>query len=423
MLASPITLLARLPLAVRLLVLGTFINKAGSFIVPFLTIVLRREFQLSDETAGALVAAYGFGSIISILVGGTLTDRLGRRSTLLVSLFGSGLVAVAMGMAPSLRVFVPLLVLFGFIADLYRPASAAMISDLLPSSERPVGFAALRLAVNLGFAVGMFLGGVIAELSWRLLCALDGFTTLVFAVFALLLLGETRPTRDGSRGAAEAAAESPWRDRVFLQMMAASFVFCCLIFIDLTVLPLTITMSAGYPAYVYGLLVGTNGVLIALFEVSLVDWLRVRHRRLRVAALGAALSGIGFGATGLVMHWTWFLATVVLWTIGEILVVPQQNAFIADWAPPAARGRYLGLYHATWSLGLTVAPLVFLPIHARMSERAFWGMLTVMAVPLCATLLYLDRTADRPERLRGASEAGTPAQAIASVAIASEAEG
>jgi len=58
-----------------------------------------------------------------------------------------------------------------------------------------------------------------------------------------------------------------------------------------------------------------------------------------------------------------------------------------------------------------------------MSERAFWGMLTVMAVPLSATLLYLDRTADRPERLRGASEDGAPAQAIASVAIASEAEG
>lgn len=423
MLESPLTLLRRLPQQVRLLVAGTFINKAGSFIVPFLTIILKGEFQLSGGTVGALVAAYGLGSMVSILTGGSLTDRLGRRFTLLASLFGSGLIAVAMGLAPSLRVFLPLLILFGFVGDLYRPAAAAIVSDILPSRERALGFAAIRLAVNLGFAFGMALGGVIADWSWRALFIADGATTLVYGVIVYFLIAETRPEEAvGAAGGAGAAA-SPWRDLVFLEMSAGSFLFCSLIFIDFTVLPLTITLSAGYSASVYGLLVGTNGLMIALFEMSVVDFLR-RFRRLRVAALGAALSGIGFGITGLVMHWAWFLLTIVLWTIGEILVVPQQNAFIADWAPSSARGRYLGLYHATWSLGLTLAPLVFLPLHARMAERSFWGMLTLLALPATLMLLHLDRTADRPERLRGASE-GPPAETGAELlpAIASEAEG
>ena len=187
MLESPLALLRRLPGPVRLLVAGTFVNKAGSFILPFLTIVLNRDFHLSEARTGALVMAYGVGSLVSILLGGMLTDALGRRQTLLLSLFGSGALAVAMSLAPSIRAFVVILMLFGFLADLYRPASSAIISDLLPSSERAMGFAALRVAVNLGFALGMGLGGVLVDWSWRVLFAVDGLTTAAFGVITTTL--------------------------------------------------------------------------------------------------------------------------------------------------------------------------------------------------------------------------------------------
>ena len=133
---------------------GTLVNKLGTFIVPYLTLVLLRDFQMSEAEVALLVFAYGAGSVVSILAGGVLTDRLGRRRTLLVSLLGSGALAVVMGLLPSPRLFVPLLVAFGFIADLYRPAASALIGDLLPSSERATGFAGLRMAVNLGWASG-----------------------------------------------------------------------------------------------------------------------------------------------------------------------------------------------------------------------------------------------------------------------------
>ena len=94
------------------------------------------------------------------------------------------------------------------------------------------------------------------------------------------------------------------------------------------------------PARVFGGLVAVNGLLIALFEMGTVERLG-RFRRLRVAALGMVLTGIGFGLTGMVMHWAWFLLTVVLWTFGEILSAPFKMAFVTDWAPPDRRGRYL----------------------------------------------------------------------------------
>lgn len=409
---NPVTLVRRLPPTVQVLILGTLVNKLGSFIFPFLSLVLSREFALPAQQVAWLMMAYGVGSLISIVVGGELTDRLGRRGTMLLSLAGSGVLAVAMGLAPSLRVFVPLLVGFSFLTDLYRPASSAMIGDQLPSSERAVGFAALRLAVNLGFFVGMGLGGVLVDWSWRVMYVGDGLTTLACAWIVHRHIRETRPVPEvlapGSTQApglpapppAPSGPRSPWQDRTFLVSCAASFVFALGFFTDFTVLPLTITQSAGYPAFVFGLIVGMNGLLIAIFEVSITAGLR-RWRRLRVAALGAGLTGLGFGLTGVLMHWSWFVVASLLWTAGEILTLPQHMAFASDWAPAWARGRYLSVHSATWSLAAAVSPPLLLPLHARLGEQLFWPLLFLLNLPAVAILLWLDRRADWPERLRG----------------------
>jgi MFS family permease len=177
-----------------------------------------------------------------------------------------------------------------------------------------------------------------------------------------------------------------------------TLIFCC----NLSILPLTVTQSAGYPAVVFGLLAAVNGVLIAFFEISITARL-TGFRRLRLAALGSFLVAAGFGMIGLVMHWAWFLLAVLVFTSGEILASPQQMAFIADWAPPEARGRYLSLYQATWSVAFAVNPAIALPLHAALGERAFWGLMPIVALPGVLVLLRLDRTADRPERLRGLS--------------------
>lgn len=412
MLRNPVTLLRGLPRPVRILVAGTFINKLGSFIIPFLTLVLKREFQLSGSQVGALLMAYGVGSLVSILCGGVLTDRLGRRVTLLVSLFGSALFATLLGFSPSLRVFATLLILFGFVADLYRPAATSIIADLLPSTQRAVGFAALRMAVNLGFAFGMTLGGLLADWSWRLLFVGDGLTTALFGALVYFFVSETRPAPSTAPGAAPArTAANPWRDGVFLQAMAVSFAFALIFFSHITALPLTMTVNAGYPAALFGALVGVNGLLIAVFEVSVVHRLRA-WRRLRVAALGMALAGLGFGLSGLVLHWAWFLVTVVIWTAGEILSSPFKMAFVTDWAPPALRGRYMSLYQATWSVAFALNPVLFLPLQARLGDRLFWPVMLVVAAPAVLALLHLDRVADRPERLRGlAHEPGAEEEA------------
>ena len=212
-----------------------------------------------------------------------------------------------MGLVPSARLFVPLLVAFGFIADLYRPAASAIIGDLLPSSERASGFAGLRMAVNLGWAAGTALGGLLADWDWRLLFLGDGLTTLAYGVARLLRdprdaarwprrRAHRRPSRGLGPGArpghrASAAADrrtrcataSSWRPRRHgLPLHARSSAR------NLSVLPLTVTQSAGLPgAWSSALLAAVNGVLDRVLR-------DLDRRRGSSASGGSALAALGY---------------------------------------------------------------------------------------------------------------------------------
>lgn len=398
--ASPIKLFRELPAPVRLLIYGTFINRVGGFILPFLSLVLRHDFKLAEVDIMNLLLLYGVGSLLAILTGGWLTDHFGRRATLVLSLAGGGCLAVAMGFANSIGWLATLLLIYGFVGELYRPAAAAIIGDQLPSMQRATGFAALRLAVNLGFAFGTSLGGILADFNWRILFWADGATTLLFGLIVLMRIPETRPAPTE-----RSVIPGPpiWRDGIYLQLLAVSFAFSLIFFSHLTVFPLTVTVSAGYRPWVYGQLIALNCLLVALFEMSAVDALK-KYRRLRVAALGMLFIGAGFALTGAWLHWSWFAITVVMWTAGEIFDSPQTMAFIADWAPPESRGRYLSYYQATWSLAFALNPLLFLPLHASLPEWGFWPIMLIVAVPAALILNRLDRVADRPELLRGATK-------------------
>ena len=184
--------------------------------------------------------------------------------------------------------------------------------------------------------------------------------------------------------------------------------FSLMFFSHLTELPLTITLTAGYPARLYGVLVAVNGLLIALFEMSVVERLRP-FRRLRVAALGTFLTGLAFSSAGLFRHWTWFLLVVVGYTAGEILTTPQKMAFVTDWAPPSSRGRYLSYYQATWSIAMGLNPILFLPLRTRLGDAAFWPLMMLLAAPSALLLLRLDRVADRPGEVTGGDGRAAPA--------------
>lgn len=376
-------LLRGLPRPVQILIAGTFVNKAGTYIIPYLTIVLMRDFGLGPLQAGMAVAAYGAGSLVSILVGGQTTDRLGRRTTMLLSLFGSGVLAVLLGFAPDLKTFVVLLLGFGFLADLFQPAASAIVTDLVPPEERKIGFAALRVAINLGFAAGVVVGGFLVDWDWRFLFWGDGLTTLAYGLVILFFISETRPVRrDGE------ADISPFRDPPFLRLVAASGTFPMLMFAVMTVLPITLTEGAGYPSRFYGYLIGLNGLFVAIFELPLAARLPTSSR-LHLAAGGLVVAATGVAMNGLAPDLWIYVAGILLVTVGEVVMMPQLSAAVADWAPRLSRGRYIGLFQSSWTFAKASAPVLFLPLRAEIGDALFWPLLAIAVFPAGALLLSL----------------------------------
>ena len=187
----------QLPATVHLLCFGSFINRAGTFVMLFLTIYLTQQLGTGKAFASYCIGVFGFGSVVSSLVGGQLADQFGRRSTMLLALFGGATALLALSVVRNPWAFMVVLFLFALIIEMYRPASSAMIGDVTTSDQRPHAFGLLYIAVNLGFAVAPPIGGLLASQSFLWLFWVDALTTAMYGVVVLLLIRETRPVNYG----------------------------------------------------------------------------------------------------------------------------------------------------------------------------------------------------------------------------------
>ncbi len=145
---------------------GTFVNRLGTFVLPFITLYLTTQQHYSVPQAGLAVAMYGVGGFAAQIVGGLLADRIGRRNAIGFSMLGAAALTLVLWQATTLVVIYPVMVLLAFVAELHRPAAQALITDLVPSEGRVAAFAAFRLAINIGWACGLALGDLLAALTF-----------------------------------------------------------------------------------------------------------------------------------------------------------------------------------------------------------------------------------------------------------------
>lgn len=347
--------LRSLPREAWILFAGAFVNRLGTFVLPFITLYLRQE-GYSAPVAGLGLGAYGVGGFAAQATGGLLADRIGRRNTIVVSMVGGGACALALTSVDGLWPIVAVVTLMGFLGELYRPASSALVGDLVRPEARVAAFSAYRLMLNLGWAVGLALGGLLFDRSPTLLFVGDAATSFAFAAIALVALPHgTRVAKHEERELGSARA-SMRADRGFLLGMASVFVVAIVFMQSAASFPLHVD-DLGYPATTYGLLLAMNGVLVVLFELPTTSW--TQHRpRTRMMALGGLLIGMGFTILAVATSIPGLAAMVVIWTLGEMVESPATSAFVVERAPAHARGRYQGMLGSMYGLAAIVAPVV-----------------------------------------------------------------
>jgi MFS family permease len=361
--------LRTLPRDAWVLFAGTFVNRLGTFVLPFVTLYLTHRGN-SVAQAGLGLAGYGLGAVGAQAGGGLLADRLGRRNAIALSMFGGAGLTLSLVWIHGLWGIVVIVAVLGFVAELYRPASSALIADLIPSERRVAAFSAYRLMLNIGWAVGLALGGILAAHSFTLLFVGDALTSGAFGVIALVALPHgTRTAKHEERNVATARS-SMLADRGFLFFLAAVFVTAAVYMQNASTLAIHVKETLGYPITTYAYLQAMNGVLVVLFELPISSWTQHRSRT-HMVALGGLFVGLGF-ATLVVFHSVPGLMVMIgIWTFGEIVESPSTSAFVADRAPEHQRGRYQGALGMMYAGAAVMGPIIGTNVYG-VSPNALW---------------------------------------------------
>ena len=396
-----------LPGAFWVLFAGTLINRLGGFVEPFLAVWLSGPRGLEPRAIGLVLSAFGAGALLSQPLGGAIADRLGRKVALVGGMVGTAAGLAVLALSPGQASLVVVAFLLGVAVDVYRPASSAMVTDLVPSADRPRAFGLLFWAINLGFAGTGVLAGFLAARGFGLLFVGDALTCLAFAALVAWRIPETLP-RDGP-----VAAERRGRladvlaDRVFLALVALTFAYACVYFQVFATVPL-VARERGLPIAAYGVALATNGVVIVVLQPLVSGWLG--RRRKEVVLAGAfLLVGLGFGATALVSEGWQLAATVAVWTLGEIAWAAVMPATVADLAPLDLRGRYQGVFGIAFGAAAVAAPAVGTAVLAAAGPAWLFGGCLAVGVGLAAAQLALGPALARRLAVAAEQEAGSPA--------------
>jgi len=273
--------------------------------------------------------------------------------------------------------------LAGSASEMYRPASHALIGDLVAPEQRVIGFGMYRFAVNLGFAAGPAMAGFLADKSFFYLFLGDAITSIGYGVIALVALPHGLRTYTREERAGEAIRVA-LRDRRFMAFVLATALVTIVDFQMSSTLALHIR-DQGYRAATYGGLISINGALIVLFELLITNWVQ-RFRPQPVIAAGYALQGIGFALTGLSHSVPALAGTVAVWTLGEMLHSPMSGAYVTQLAPERYRGRYMGLFVLTWSFGMMIGPTVGTRVY-EWNPTVLWSACAVLGLTSAALAL------------------------------------
>ncbi|MFE4828390.1 MDR family MFS transporter [Streptomyces sp. NPDC056672] len=382
---------------------STLVNRLGAFVATFMALYLTLDRGYSASYAGLVASLHGLGGVVSSLGAGVMTDRLGRRPTLLIAQSSTAASVALLGFMRDPVSIAAVAFLVGMTSNASRPAVQAMMADIVRPEDRVRAFSLNYWAVNLGFAISSAGAGFIAQYSYLAGFLGEAAMTLACAVLIFLKLPESRPERTSGAGkagvtgvgvagvagvgpGAEVAAGAAGtdiglgtvlRDGRFMSVVTLSFVVALIFQQGFVGLP--VAMGAdGFTSVDYGTAIAVNGVLIVVLQIPVTRLIQHRDAR-RLLILSSVLAGYGFGLTAFAgASLTLYTLTVCVWTLAEIVNAPTQTGLVVRLSPVHGRGRYQGMYTMSWSVAGLVGPLMSGLIIDRFGAEWLWGACAVL---------------------------------------------
>ncbi|MFJ6661742.1 MDR family MFS transporter [Streptomyces sp. NPDC091377] len=405
-----------LPSAFWWLWTSTLVNRLGAFVATFMALYLTLERGYSASYAGLVAALYGLGGVVSSLAGGVMTDRLGRRPTLVAAQGATAFSVALLGFMQHPVAIAAVAFLVGAASNASRPAVQAMMADIVPPKDRVRAFSLNYWAINLGFAISAMAAGFIAEYSYLAGFLIEAGMTAVCAVLVFVKLPESRPERTVTEQAADDAVRlgTVLRDGRFMGVVTLSFLIALIFQQGAVGLPVAMG-AAGFTPADYGMAMAVNGVLIVALQIPVTRFIQHRDPR-RLLVVSSLLAGYGFGLTAFAGSVGVFALTVCVWTLAEIVNAPTQTGLVVRLSPTHGRGRYQGMYTMSWSVAGLIAPLMSGFVIDRWGAEWLWGLCAVIGTIAALGYALLMRSLPTDDEAGAPVERSTPVAPVPPVA-------
>ena len=374
-----------------------FIDRLGGFMLyPFFALYLTQKYDIGMSTVGIIFAIFSVSGFVGSALGGALTDRMGRRGVIIISLILSSLSALGMGFAPTLAIFIAISVIVGTLANIGGPAHEAVVADLLPPEKRAEGYGIIRVIFNLAVIIAPAIAGLLIARSYLLLFIVDAVISLISAGIVLFVLPETKPQAHADAKPETMKQTFAGYGRVFKDVPFVAFIgvtiMMSLVYMNMnSTLGVFLRDQHGLPEIGYGSLISINALIVVVLQFWFSRRLQ-KYKPLLMMAAGSLFYAIGFAMYGVVSTYIYFVLAMVVSTVGEMIVSPFQQALVAGFAPEEMRGRYMAVSGLSWGISFAIGPYFAGLILDSANPNLLWAICGLFGVMASIGFTLLNRT-------------------------------
>ena len=362
------------------------INRAGTMAVPFMGLYVTRFLNRSITDATLLISLFGCGSVLGAIAGGKLTDTIGFRPVQIFSQIVSGCLFIVFAQMKHFPGLCILTVLISFVSEAFRPANFSAIATYAAEGKHTRSYSLNRLAINLGWAVGGSVGGFLASINYELLFWVDGFSNILAGLCIMAFLPSVKTMKKKLiTKVANINLLPPWKDMIFMKFILLCTLFTTCFFLIFRMLPIFWKSEWHINEASIGLILGLNGIIVAIFEMVLVARWENKRSAFSYIVAGIFLNAMVYILMTLPAYFSLVLAVtgMILISFGEMLALPFINSFVMKRSNEANRGQYAAAYTLTWSVAQIIGPLGGGFIAKEFGYRWLWGVLAVICI-ICA---------------------------------------
>jgi len=368
-----------------LLAFVNLVNRCGTMVGAFLMIYLTSQIHCTLTQAGSVIAIFGIGAIFGSLLGGKLTDLFGFYKVQLGTLIAGGCIFIVLGQLHTYTSISVCAFILGLVNEAFRPANTAAMAKYSDEKNRMRSFSLMRLAFNLGWAVGGGLGGIIASYSYQYLFWIDGITNMLAAALIYFLLPPIVTTSIKEKLEKTVAKVSVYKDKIFMMFALVSLLYIMSFFQMLSNLTTFFKNEVHLSERYIGFLMMWNGLLIVFIEMSLVYYIEKNWSKRKAIIFGVSLHIIAYLL--LLIFKVNFLvafAAMTFITLSEIFAFAVLVSFWMNRTNDSNRGQYAGVWTMTWAIAQSTGTLS----GAAIAEHFGFNMLWIMVILFCATAIF-----------------------------------